>query len=119
MANPNMANATQIYGNNTATLVSLFGNTLVDNPAASGKVFKINNVIVTNTSTTTAAAISISLTRTGINSGYIVYNKTVPANSALVIVDSTTDIYIKENQYLSAISVPGTNSLVVSWEEIS
>lgn len=118
MANPNIATATSIYGNNS-TLSSFGVATVVTNAAASGKVYKINSIIAVNTSTTTSYQISLYLNRTGIDSGYITYNMAIPKNTFVVITDETTGIYLKENQNISANVSGGTINIVASWEEIS
>ena len=52
MANPNMANAVFIIGNTSSFFISSnanpFATALVNNPAASDKIYKINTIIATN-----------------------------------------------------------------------
>ena len=61
MANPNIAAAAAIYGNNSSTSLSTTGATsIVSNAASSGKVFKINTLMVANVDGTNAADITIN-----------------------------------------------------------
>ena len=49
MANPNIVNVTSIYGQTTyAALTTTITTVLLANSAASGKVFKINSIMVAN-----------------------------------------------------------------------
>lgn len=116
MANPNIAAATSIYGNNTVVFLSNTSVTsVITNAAASGKVYKVNSVIVSNTNSTTPVTVSIELS--GVK---FVSSVAIPANSSLIVVDKTSNIYVKENQVISAQAGTGGDLYVVaSWEEIS
>lgn len=130
MANPNIAAATSILG--TTTYFTPTGTTavvLVNNTASSGQVFKINQIVASNT-TASAANASVSIYSNGAQtqgnapSGGTAYPVvsavTVPANASLICVDKTTAIYLMEGQSISITS--GTaNSLTfsISYEVIS
>lgn len=123
MANPNIVNVTTIYGDNSTTsLTTTSATSVLSNAASSGKVFKLESLVVANT-TASAANITINLYSAAALGGTaypICSTVSVPANASLVVIDKTTCIYVKENQSVGATA--GTaNALVVtaSWEDIS
>ncbi len=124
MANPNIVNVTTIYGNSSQTALSTTSATsLVSNAAASGKVFKINSIVVANVDGTAAADITINVYSAAALGGTafaIASTISVPADASLIVTDKTTSFYLLENQSIGATA--GTaNDLVVtaSWEEIN
>jgi len=124
MANPNIVNVSAIYGNNGyASLSTTSATSIVSNAASSGKVYKINSLVVANANTTTAANITINLYSAAALGGTaypIVSTVSVPANAALIVIDKSTGLYLLENQSIGATA--GTaNYLTVtaSWEEIN
>lgn len=124
MANPNIVNVSTIYGNTSQTALSTTSATsLVNNAASSGKVYKINSIVVSNTNGTTAANITIntySQDDLGGTAYALASTISVPANASLIVTDKTTSFYLKEDQSIGAVA--GTaNYLTVtaSWEEIN
>lgn len=124
MANPNIVNVATINGNSSQTALSTTSATsLVSNAAASGKVFKINSIMVANVDGTTAADITVNVYSAAALGGTayaLASTISVPADATLIVVDKTTSFYLLENQSIGATA--GTaNDLVVncSWEEIS
>lgn len=127
MANPNIVNVTTIYGNTSSTLISStanpFATALINNPASSGKVFKINSIVVANVDGTSAADITITLYSQDDLAGTgtaLLSTASVPADASLVVMDKTTGIYLLEDKSIGA-TASAANDLVVtcSWEEIS
>ena len=130
MANPNIVAVTTITGNTTYFTPS--GTTavvLLPNAASSNKVFKINQIVVAN-STGSAANATVSIYTNGAvaqgsapSSGTaypIVSAISVPANASLIAVDKTTAIYLQEGTSITITS--GTaNALTfsISYEDIS
>lgn len=124
MANPNIVNVTTIYGNSSELSLSTTSATsVVSNAAASGKVFKINSIVVSNTNGTTAANITINVYSQAALAGTaypIASTISVPANATLVVTDKTTTFYLLENQSIGATAGTANYLTVVSsWEEIS
>jgi hypothetical protein len=124
MANPNIVNVTVINGNSSQVSLSTTSATsLASNAASSGKVYKINSIVVSNTNGTTAANITINIYSAAALGGTaypIASTISVPANATLVVTDKTTSFYLLENQSIGATA--GTaNYLTVasSWEEIT
>lgn len=125
MANPNIVGVSAIYGNSSQTALSSTSVTsLVSNAASSGKVYKINMIVVANVDGTSAADITINVysnATAGSGTAYAIASTiSVPADASLIVSDKTTAFYLLENQSIGAIA--GTaNDLVVtcSWEEIN
>ena len=62
MANPNIVNVAAIYGNTSTTaLSSTSATSIVSNASGSGKVYRINSLIVSNVDGTNAADITINI----------------------------------------------------------
>ena len=108
-------------------------NALISNAASSGKVFKVNNIFVSNVNGVSAATITLSyrtaanavtdgtLTTASSGTAYrMVYQVSVPANTTLMLLDKSGAIYMPENSSLSVQA--GTASyleVVASYEQIS
>ena len=124
MANPNIVNVAAIYGNNSSTSLSTTNATaIVNNPASSGKVFKVNMITVANVDGTNAADITInkySQDDLGGTAYAIVSTVSVPADATLIVLDKTTSLYLKEDESIGAIAGTASDLVVTaSWEEIN
>lgn len=124
MANPNIAAVTAIYGNNAlVSLTTTNATAVVNNAAASGKVFKINSLIVANVDGTNAADITINVYSQddlGGTAYALASTVSVPADATLVVIDKNTSIYLKEDQSIGATAASASDLIVVaSWEEIN
>ena len=127
MANPNIVAVTAIYGNTSTNLISStsdpFATALVNNIAASGKVYKINSIVVANVDGSSAADITIKIFSQddlGGTGTAIVSTISVPADASLIVTDKTTSFYLLEDKSIGA-TASVSNDLVVtcSWEEIN
>ncbi len=124
MANPNIVNVAAIYGNNSSTSLSTTNATaIVNNPASSGKVFKVNMITVANVDGTSAADITISKYSQddlGGTAFAIVSTVSVPADATLIVMDKTTALYLKEDESIGATAGTASDLVVTaSWEEIN
>ena len=124
MANPNIISATVIYGNNASvSLTTTSATSIVSNAASSGKVFKINTIMVANVDGTNAADITInkySAAALGGSAFPIASTVSVPADATLIVLDKTTSIYLKENESIGATAGTASDLVVTcSWEEIN
>jgi hypothetical protein len=124
MAAPNIVNVSAIYGKVvTADLTSTSAISVVSNAASSGKVFKIDSLVVANIDTANSVNITInqySAAALGGTATPIASTIAIPANSSLIVIDKTTMIYLEENMSIGAIA--GTSSklkVVCSYEDIS
>jgi hypothetical protein len=124
MANPNIVNVTDIRGKTAVTdLTSTNATLVVENPASSGKVFKINSLIVSNVDGSSAADITVSLyseDNIGGTATQIVSTVSVPADASLVVISKDTSIYLEEDKSIGATASAANDLKVVcSYEEIS
>lgn len=124
MANPNIVNVTDIRGRTVVADLTTTNSTLVvENVAASGKVFKINSLIVSNVDGSSAADITINLfseDNIGGTGTQIVSTVSVPADASLVVIDKGTSIYLEEDRSIGATASAASDLKVVcSFEEIS
>ena len=122
MANPNIINATSIYGKTVYDAdISTSASELLENAASSGKILKINSLIIANIDGTNAADITVTL-RTAVGSllSNIANTVSVPADATLVVISKDSSIYLEENMaiYVQA-SASGDLSAICSYEEIS
>jgi hypothetical protein len=124
MAAPNIVNVTTITGNSAVVDLSTTDATLVvENPAASDKVFKINSLVVSNVDGTNAADITIALYSEddiGGTATEIVSTVSVPADASLIVIDKNTSIYLEEDRSIGATAGSASDlKVIVSYEEIS
>ena len=124
MANPNIVNVAAIYGENSSvSLTTTNATSLVSNAASSGKVYKINTIMVANVDGTNAADITInkySAAALGGSAFPIASTISVPADATLIVLDKTTAIYLKENESIGATAGTASDLVVTcSWEEIN
>lgn len=130
MANPNIVAVTTITGNTTYLTPSVTtALVLLPNAASSNKVFKINQIVVANSTGSAANATVNVYTNGAVAQGSapaggtafpIVSAISVPANASLIAVDKTTAIYLQEGTSITITS--GTaNALTfsISYEDIS
>lgn len=124
MANPNIVNVTTINANNSfANLSTTSATLIVNNPASSNKVYKVNVLSVSNVDGTTPYDVTINIydqDDLGGTAYPFVSTLNVPADSAVAVVDKNTSLYLKEDQSIGATA--GTENkifVVASWEEIS
>jgi hypothetical protein len=124
MAAPNIASPTTITGKTAvANLSTTNATVVVSNAASSGKVFKVNTLIVSNVDGTNNANITISYYSQddiGGTATEIVSTVSVPADSTLVVIGKDTYIYLEEDRSLGATASAASDLKVVcSYEEIS
>ena len=124
MANPNIVSVTSIYGKSAVVDLSTTSATAVlSNAASSGKVFRINSLIVSNVDGTSAADITVSYYSAAAIGGtatQIVSTVSVPANSSLVVIDKTTAIYLEEDKSIGATAGSASDlKVIISYEDIS
>lgn len=115
MAAPNIASLTTITGKTTYfTPTGVTAVILLPNAAASGNVFKINQIVVANVDGTNAVDATVSIYTNGaVAQGSapsggtafpIASTISVPADASLIVVDKTTGIYLEEGVSISITS---------------
>lgn len=119
----NIVNTTTIWGITNQVIPSNAGpggDYLTVGPELTGRIKKVNTLIVTNTSTTTdyEASAYVYVTRqTG--SSILARNVVVPAKSSMVIISSENPVYIEEGGYIGGYSnVVSTLTFTISYEVI-
>ena len=123
MANPNIVNVTSIVGNSLSVAVATSATQLASNAASSGKVFKINSIVIANIDGTVAADITVNIYSAAALGGSpiaIASTISVPADASLIVTDKTTTFYLLENQSIGALaSASGDLVATISFEEIT
>lgn len=127
MANPNILTSSTVVGNTSTYLISTtddpFATALVNNAASSGKVYKINSIVVANVDGSASADITIKIFSQddlGGTGTAIVSTLSVPADASVVVIDKTTAIYLLEDKSIGATAGSASDLVVTcSWEEIS
>lgn len=124
MAAPNIVNVATITGKTAVVDLSTTNATLVvENPALSGKVFKINSLYVANVDGTNNADITISIyseDNIGGTATEICKTVVVPADATLVVIDKNSSIYLEEDKSIGATAGAASDlKIVCSYEEIS
>ena len=131
MANPNIVNVTSILG--TTTYYTPSGTSavvLLANTAASGLVYKINQIVAANVNGTSAVNATVSIYSNGAvaqggapagGTAYpVISTIAVPASASVIAVDKTTAIYLMEGTSITVTS--GTASGItytISYESIA
>ena len=97
MANPNIVSVNSIFGNTTGiALTTTLTTVLLANTSASGKVFKIESIMIANVDGTNAADVTIDWnTNAGGTGTSIALAATiaVPADATLSLIDKTNSVY--------------------------
>ena len=123
MANPNIVSVTSIVGNSLTVAVGTSATQLASNAASSGKVFKINSILIANIDGTSAADVTVNIYSAAALGGTglaIASTISVPADESLIITDKTTAFYLLENQSIGALaSASGDLVATISFEEIT
>jgi hypothetical protein len=124
MAAPNIVNVATIIGKTaTVDLSTTNATAVVSNAASSGKVFKVNSLIVSNVDGVADAAITVnfySQDDIGGTATEICKTVTVPADASLVVIDKNSSIYLEEDKSIGAIASAASDlKIVCSYEEIS
>ena len=124
MAAPNIVNVTTITGKtDQVSLTTTSATAVVSNAAASGKVFKINSLIVSNVDGVSAADITVAVYSEddiGGTATELVSTVSVPADASLVVIDKNTALYLEEDMSIGATAGTANDlKVVVSYEEIS
>ena len=131
MANPNIVNVTSILG--TTTYYTPSGTSavvLLPNAAASGLVFKINQIVCANVNGASAVNATVAIYSNGAvaqgsapsgGTAYpVISTIAVPASASVIAVDKTTAIYLMEGTSITVTS--GTASGItytISYESIA
>jgi hypothetical protein len=119
MAAPNIVNVTDILGKTSVLDVTTTITAIVTNSAASGDVYKINSLIISNIDGTNVADVTVDIFRSS-TSYKLASTITIPADATLVVISKETSIYLEEGDTLRVqASANGDLQAVCSYEVIS
>ena len=119
MANPNIVNVTEIYGNTSVQLMTTTQANIVANTANSGKIYKVNALYVANMHGTNAADVNVNFMNASNAAFSIASTVSIAADSTLVLITKDSSIYLTEGTYIQAnANVVSSLHLTCSWDEI-
>lgn len=120
MAAPNIVSVTTITGKTQGATVGTSAASFVSNSSASGKVFKINSLVVSNVDGSSGADLTAYVRKNNSDNYHLAKTITVPAQATLVVISKDTSIYLEENDsiWLQA-SAASDLEAVCSYEEIT
>lgn len=117
MANPNLTSATAIYGKTAVASVTTTPTAVVENASSSGKLLKVNFLMVANVDGSADADISVDIFRSS-TSYSLIKTATVPVDSSLDLFSKV--LYLEEGDALRvSASADGDLQVVCSYEELS
>jgi len=124
MSAPNIVNVTSIIGKTNAISLTNTNNTeLVSNASGSNKVFKINSLIISNVDGSLNIAVTVNFNNQdniGGTNFEMISTGSVPADSTLVVIDKTNQLYLEEDKSIGVqADVANKLKAIVSYEEIS
>ena len=122
MAAPNLVNVTTIFGKTTgAALDTTTTTSLLANSASSGKVYKINSIIVSNIDGSSAADVTASFyDSTAATSYQIAATVSVPADSTLIVLGKDSPIYLEENHSIRGGASSNSDlEVIISYEDLT
>lgn len=119
MAAPNLLTTSTVTGETAVLAVTTTATNIVNNAASSGKLLKIESLIVSNVDGTNAADITASVYRSSVE--YKVASTiSVPADSSIVVISKSAPIYLEEGDALRlTASVDSDLEAVCSYLDIS
>jgi hypothetical protein len=124
MAAPNIVNVATIKAKtDTLLLTGTSAVQLLENPASSGKVMKVNSLVVANVDGTSAASITVGIyPEDDIGGTPVVLASTisVPADASLIVIDKNMGLYLEENTSIG-VTASAANDLActITYEELS
>ena len=119
MAAPNIVSVTTITGKTSGAALTTSSADIVTNSAGSGKVFKVNAILVANVDGSANADATVGFYNADNTTTYkIASTITVPADATLDVLSKS--IYLEEGDKITALaSASGDLEIIVSYEEIS
>lgn len=119
MAAPNIVNVSNIIGNTAVQSVTTSATSIVENSAASGKVYKLNCIVVSNIDASNVATITVDLYRS--STAYnLVTSVPVAVNTSFTPIDKSLSLYLLEGDTIRLTANANSRlQAVCSWEEIA
>lgn len=119
MSNPNIVQVATINGNTAVANVTTSATAIVTNNSSSGKVYKINGIVVTNIDGTNSATLTVDLYRSSV--AYVMTsNLQITSNTTFTPIDKTLSLYLLEGDSIRLTANANSRlQAVATWEEIS
>ena len=124
MSAPNIVNVATITAKtDTLLLTGTSAVQLLENPASSGKVMKINSLVVANVDGSSAATITVGIyPQDDIGGTAVLLASTisVPADASLIVIDKNMGLYLEEDTSIG-VTASAANDLActITYEELS
>lgn len=117
MANPNLLSLTTVTGKTGVQAVTTSAAAIVENTAASGKLIRINSLVISNVNGTAAADITVDVYRS--STAYrLASTVSIPEDASLDLISKT--VYLEEGDSLRlTASANSYLEAVCSYEEVS
>ena len=121
MAAPNLVNVSTITAKSVqAALTTTLTTEILANASSSGKVYKVNNILVANIDGSSSADASVFITKSGGSPIAVASTIATPADSTLVVVDKNTSIYLEEGDNIEAGANANSDLVItINYEELS
>jgi len=119
MANPNIVQVANIYGNTAVQAVTTSATAIITNSVASGKIYKVNAITISNVDSSNSATVTVDLYRSA-TAYKLINNIAISVNTAYTPIDKTLSLYLLEGDSIRLTA--NTNSrleAIATWEEIS
>ena len=120
MAAPNIVNVSSIYGKTVGAALGTSTGDILVNTAGSGKLLKLNSIIVANIDGSNAADVTVYFYDLSATTPFhIAKTVSVPADSTLVVLGKDAPIYLEEGDKIMGLaSAAGDLEIIVSYEEL-
>lgn len=118
MVAPNVVAVTTITGKTDVQNVGTTASAITTNSAASGQVYKVNSLVISNIDGTNDADVTVDLFRS--STAYRVASTiTVPADASLVVISKDIGLYLEEGDSIRCTaSAAGDLQAICSYEII-
>lgn len=117
MANPNLLSMTSLYGEMSVLNATTASANIAANTTASGEIYRINSLYVSNINSSINSEITIDLVRDSISYA-ITTNLTIPYAATVVAISKDSKIYLNEGDTLKCISSTNSDLQVVCAYEV-
>ena len=120
MAAPNVVNVTSIYGKTVGAALGTSTGDILVNTASSGKLLKLNSIIVANIDGSSAADVTVYFYDLSATTPFhIAKAVTVPSKSTLIVLGKDAPIYLEEGDKIMGLaSAAGDLEIIISYEEL-
>jgi hypothetical protein len=116
MANPNIINISSLYGKTAVLNVTTAATAIITNSAASGKIYKVSSLYISNIDATSTSYVTLEIFRSS-TSYYIMYQTPIPVGATIDAINK--HIYLEEGDSLRLTATTNDDVRAIStYEEI-